>query len=196
MPEETGQFGQMVECSFTDQVALGLSPVAVSAHSIWLEGEHKHWRRRRTGNIRFIISYLWLSREKESSFKLFFLLFSFQNWESILESYIHFYPISLSVTLIATLEETIKEMVEWEMSGMIYAYHRHILRFCFRNLNYQGDSHQCTIVRVILINAMFPLFPNCFLPFPLVFPHVSPGVSTVSFGVSPDSPQCLPCFLF
>ena len=52
---------------------------------------------------------------------------------------------SLSVTLIATSVETIKEMVEWEMRGTIYAYHRHILPFCFRNLNYrnyQGDSHQ------------------------------------------------------
>ena len=55
----------------------------------------------------------------------------------------------------------------------IDAYHRYILPrymlpFCFGNLNfrnYHGDSR----------NVMFPRFPNCFQPFPLVFPHVSPG---------------------
>ena len=58
----------------------------------------------------------------------------------------------------------------------IDAYHRYILRryilpSCFGNLNSracQGDS----------LNAMFPRFLNCFQPFPLAFPHVSPGVST------------------
>ena len=43
---------------------------------------------------------------------------------------------------------------------------------------------------------MFPGFPNYFLPFPPVFPHVSPGVSTVYFGVSPVSARCFPGFLF
>ena len=69
------------------------------------------------------------------------------------------------------------------------ACHRYILPFCFGNFkscDYHGDS----------LNFMFPRFANCFLPFPLVFPHVSPGISTVSFGVSPVSTQCFPCFLF
>ena len=63
------------------------------------------------------------------------------------------------------------------MIHLISGYHKHILpryivSFCFENLNfrdYHGDS----------LNFMFLQFPNCFQPFPLVFPHVSPGVSTV-----------------
>ena len=66
---------------------------------------------------------------------------------------------------------------------------RYILPFCFRNLNsrnFLGDS----------LNVIFPQFSHCFLSFPLVFPHASRVVSMVSFGVSPISPQCLPCSLF
>ena len=58
-----------------------------------------------------------------------------------------------------------------------YILPRYILSFCFGNLNsrdYHGDS----------LNVMFPRFPNCFLPFPLVFPHVSPSVFIFSIGVS------------
>ena len=53
-----------------------------------------------------------------------------------------------------------------------------IVKTClFRSLrNYYGDS----------IDVMFPQFSNHFLPFPMVFPHVSPSVSTISFGVSTD----------
>ena len=65
----------------------------------------------------------------------------------------------------------------------IDAYDRYILPkyvfpFFYGNLNscnYYGDS----------INVMCPWLPNCFLPFPLVLSHVSPGVYMVSFGVSP-----------
>ena len=46
------------------------------------------------------------------------------------------------------------------------------------------------------LDVMFPQFPNHLLPFPMVFPHVSPGVSTISSGVSTVSPQCFPHFLF
>ena len=46
------------------------------------------------------------------------------------------------------------------------------------------------------LDVMFPQFPNHFLLFPMVFPHVSPSVSTISFGVSTVSPQCFPSFLF
>ena len=68
---------------------------------------------------------------------------------------------------------------------LIDAYHRYILRryilpSCFGNLNSracQGDS----------LNVMFPRFLNCFQPFPLVFPHVSPGVSTFPHSVFPVS---------
>ena len=62
-----------------------------------------------------------------------------------------------------------------------YTLMRHILLFYFRNINshdYYRDS----------INVMFPRFPPCFLPFPLVFLHVSPGVCMVSLGVSSVSP--------
>ena len=52
--------------------------------------------------------------------------------------------------------------------------------------DYYGDS----------LDVMFPQFPNHFLPFPMMFPHVSPSVSTISSGVSTVSPQCLPPFLF
>ena len=44
-------------------------------------------------------------------------------------------------------------------------------------------------------HGMFLQFPNHFLTFPMVFPHVSPSVSTIS-GVSTVSPQCFPPFLF
>ena len=47
-------------------------------------------------------------------------------------------------------------------------------KLCFLR-DYYGDS----------LDVMFPQFPNHFLPFPMVFPHVSPSVSTVS-------PQCPP----
>ena len=35
------------------------------------------------------------------------------------------------------------------------------------------------------LNVVFPQFPNCFLPFPLVFTNLSSSVSTVSVGVFP-----------
>ena len=71
------------------------------------------------------------------------------------------------------------------MKYSIDAYHRYILPryispFGFRKLNSRG--YHCDS-----LDVMFPRFPNCFLPFPLVFPHVSPNVSTVSFGISPVS---------
>ena len=47
--------------------------------------------------------------------------------------------------------------------------------FCFLH-DYYGDS----------LNVMFPQFPNHFLPFPMLFPHVSHSVSTISLGVSID----------
>ena len=57
----------------------------------------------------------------------------------------------------------------------------------FRSLcDYCGD----------FFDVMSPQFPNHFLPFPMVFPHVSPSVSTISSGGSTVSPQCLPLFLF
>ena len=68
-------------------------------------------------------------------------------------------------------------------------YDRYILPFWFWNLNsrdYHGD----------FLNVMFPQFPNCFLPFPLVFLHVFASVSTVSFGVSRVSLQCSPVSYF
>ena len=46
------------------------------------------------------------------------------------------------------------------------------------------------------LNVTFPRFANCFLTFPLVFPHVFFSVSTVSSGVFSVSPHCFPCFLF
>ena len=49
---------------------------------------------------------------------------------------------------------------------------RYILQFCFGNSNSRD-----------FLNVIFSRFHNCFLPFPLVFPHVSPGVSTARFGV-------------
>ena len=70
----------------------------------------------------------------------------------------------------------------------INVYHRYILPFCLGNLSscdYQGDS----------VNDMFARFPNYFLPFPLVVPHVCPGISTVSFVISPVSWHCFPSFL-
>ena len=51
--------------------------------------------------------------------------------------------------------------------------------------HYYGDS----------FNVMFLQFPNHLLPFPVVFLHVSPSVSTISLGVSTVSPECFPCFL-
>ena len=73
----------------------------------------------------------------------------------------------------------------------IDAYHNTFFRdtlFCFENLNsrgYNGDT----------LNVMSPRFPNCFLRFPLVTPHVFLGVFTVTLGVSPVSRQCFPRFL-
>ena len=67
-------------------------------------------------------------------------------------------------------------------------YTRRIVKTClFRFLrDYYGNS----------LNDMFPQFPNHFLPFPMVFPHVSLSVSTISSGVSTISPHCFPHFLF
>ena len=57
---------------------------------------------------------------------------------------------------------------------------REIAKTCqFRFLrDYYGDS----------LDVMFPQFPNHFLPFPMVFLHVSPSVSTILSGVSTVSP--------
>ena len=46
------------------------------------------------------------------------------------------------------------------------------------------------------LDVLFPQFSNYFLPFPMAFPHVSPGVSTISQGDSTVSLQCFPRFLF
>ena len=46
------------------------------------------------------------------------------------------------------------------------------------------------------LDIMFPQFPNHFLLFPMVFPHVSLSVSTISSGISTVSPRCFPHFLF
>ena len=46
------------------------------------------------------------------------------------------------------------------------------------------------------LNVLFYQFPNYLLPFPVVFPHVSPSVTTISLGVSTVSSQCFPHFLF
>ena len=45
------------------------------------------------------------------------------------------------------------------------------------------------------LDVIFPKFPNRYLPFPMVFPHVSPSVNMISVGVSTVSSQCFPCFL-
>ena len=50
--------------------------------------------------------------------------------------------------------------------------------------DYYGDS----------LDVMFPQFPKHFLPFPMVFSHVSPSLSTISSGISTVSPQCFPRF--
>ena len=65
---------------------------------------------------------------------------------------------------------------------------RRIVKICpFRFLrNFYGNS----------LDFMFPHFPNLFLPFSMVFPHISPGVSTISSGFSTVFPQCFPHFLF
>ena len=57
---------------------------------------------------------------------------------------------------------------------------RGIVETCsFRFLrNYYGDS----------LDVMFLQFPYHFLPFPMVFPHVSPSVSKISSGISTVSP--------
>ena len=65
---------------------------------------------------------------------------------------------------------------------------RRLVKSCpFRFLrDYSGDS----------LDVMFSQFPNHFLPFPMVFPHVSPSFSTISSGVSTVFPSCFPRFLF
>ena len=57
---------------------------------------------------------------------------------------------------------------------------RRIVKTCrFRFLrDYYGNS----------LDIMFSQFPNHFIPFSMVFPHVSPSVSTISAGVSTVSP--------
>ena len=50
--------------------------------------------------------------------------------------------------------------------------------------DYYGDS----------LSLMFPQFPNHFLPFPMVFPYVSPSVCTISSDVATFSPRCFPLF--
>ena len=57
--------------------------------------------------------------------------------------------------------------------------------FCFLR-DYYGDS----------LDVMFPQFPNHFLPFPMVFPHVSSSVSTISLGVSTVFRECFPVSYF
>ena len=63
-----------------------------------------------------------------------------------------------------------------------------IVKTCpFRFLyNCYGDSLDVTLLQ----------FSNHFLLFPMVFPHVSISVSTISLGVSTVSPQYFPRFLF
>ena len=51
--------------------------------------------------------------------------------------------------------------------------------------DYYGDT----------LDVMLPQFPNHFLPFPMVFPNVSPSVSAISSEFSTVSPQCFPRFL-
>ena len=65
---------------------------------------------------------------------------------------------------------------------------RTIFETCpFRFLrDYYGDS----------LDVMFAQFLNHFLPFSMVFPHVSLTVSMISSGVSTVSRQCFPSFLF
>ena len=46
------------------------------------------------------------------------------------------------------------------------------------------------------LDVMFPQFLNHFLPFSMVFLHVSPSVSAIFSGASTVSPQCFPGFLF
>ena len=92
---------------------------------------------------------------------------------------------------ICSLTKIIKS-INWEILAKhsIDVYHKHsidvyhrcilpryVLLFCFGNLNscdYHGDC--CSV--------MFSQFLNCFLPFPLVFLHVSHRLSMVFFGVS------------
>ena len=65
---------------------------------------------------------------------------------------------------------------------------RRIVKTCaFRFLrDYYSDS----------LDVMFPQFSNHFLPFPMVFSHVSLSVCRISSGVSTVSPKCFPRFLF
>ena len=52
---------------------------------------------------------------------------------------------------------------------------RRIIKTCSLFLHdYYGDS----------LDVLFPQFSNHFLPFPMVFPYVSPSVPTISSGVS------------
>ena len=59
--------------------------------------------------------------------------------------------------------------------------------FPFRFLgDYYGDS----------LDVLFPQFPINFLPFLIVFLHISASVSTTSSGAFTVYPQCFPRFLF
>ena len=75
MPEETGQFGQMVECSFTDQVALGLSPVAVSIVFDWKENTSIEEEEGKV--ILDLLSVIYDFQEKKKAFLSSFSCFSF-----------------------------------------------------------------------------------------------------------------------
>lgn len=54
------------------------------------------------------------------------------------------------------------------------------------SLDYHDDS----------LNVVFPWFRNCFLPFPLFFSQVSPGVYTLSLSVYPVSVSVSPVSQF
>ena len=71
--------------------------------------------------------------------------------------------------------------------------------FCKLNTNKIVKTFLFHFVRDCYVNSldvMFPKFPNLFLLFPMVFPHVSPSVSTISLGVSTVSPHVSPVSYF
>ena len=73
------------------------------------------------------------------------------------------------------------------------------IRICVKNsIDASFRDLKIPVIYMVIptANIIFPRFPNCFLPFSLVFPYVSSGVLTVSSGVSTVSSQCFPCFLF